>query len=116
MTPHTVTVYRHGTDLSLCYTLMKNVTLENIATHLLSWVIPERESYPDPPHTPANAQLYDAVMVVVSRKLGRKYRTNRVLNPGPVVCEFITLSARPQLLPGGWSMKTHQLPYKISLY
>ena len=28
---------------------------------------------------------YDAV--VVSQKLGRKYRTNQVLNPGPVVCD-----------------------------
>ena len=37
-------------------------------------------------------------MVVVSRKLGRKYRTNRVLHPGPVVCESIALSNRPQLL------------------
>ena len=39
--------------------------------------------YPDIPHTPANAQL-DAVMVVISRKLGRKQsgpepRTSRVL-------------------------------------
>ena len=38
-------------------------------------------------------------MVVVSRKLGRKYRTNLVLNPEPVVCESITLSARPQRPP-----------------
>ena len=38
-------------------------------------------------------------MVVVSWKLGSKYHTNRVLNPGPVVCESITLSTRPQLLP-----------------
>ena len=37
-------------------------------------------------------------MVVNSRKLSRKYRTNRVLNPGPVVCESSTLSARPQRL------------------
>ena len=59
---------------------------------LLSWV----RSFPDLPHTPANAQLYDAVMV--SRKLSRKYRTNRILNPGPVVCQSITLFARPQLL------------------
>ena len=56
------------------------------------------KSFPDLPHTPANAQL-DAVMVVNSRKLSRKYRTNRVLNPGPVVCESSTLSARPQRLP-----------------
>ena len=37
-------------------------------------------------------------MVVNSRKLSRKYRTNRVLNPGPVVCESSTLFARPQRL------------------
>ena len=33
MTPHPVTVYRHGGDLSLCYPLMWNVTLEYTATH-----------------------------------------------------------------------------------
>ena len=57
----------------------------------MSWVRPDRD-------TPANAQLYDAVMVVASLKLGRKYRANRVLNSGPVVCESITLSAHPKLL------------------
>ena len=55
------------------------------------------KSFPDIPQTPANAQL-DALMVVNSRKLSRKYHTNRVLNRGPVVCESITLSARPQRL------------------
>ena len=89
MTPHPVTVYRHRADLSLCYPLMWNVTLEYTATHF--------KSFPDLPHTPANAQL-DAVMVVNSWKLSRKYRTNRVLNPGHVVCECSTLSARPQRL------------------
>ena len=33
ITPHPVTVYRHGADLSLCYQLMWNVTLEYTATH-----------------------------------------------------------------------------------
>ena len=65
----------------------------------MSWVTPDREIIPRPStHTPANAQL-DAAIVVNSRKLNRKYRTNRVLNPGPVVCESSTLSARPQRLP-----------------
>ena len=32
-TPHPVTVYIHGADLSLCYPLMWNVTLEYTATH-----------------------------------------------------------------------------------
>ena len=32
-TPHPVTVNRHGADLSLCYPLMWNVTLEYTATH-----------------------------------------------------------------------------------
>ena len=34
MTPHPVTVNRHGADLSLCYPLMWNVTLEYTAIHL----------------------------------------------------------------------------------
>ena len=33
MTPHPVTVYRHRVDLSLCYPLMWNVTLEYTANH-----------------------------------------------------------------------------------
>ena len=33
MTPHPVTVCRHGADLSLCYPLMWKVTLEYTATH-----------------------------------------------------------------------------------
>ena len=64
----------------------------------MSWVRPVREIHPLLPHTTVNAQLYDAVMVVVSKKLGRRNLTNRDLNPGHVVCESITLSARPQLL------------------
>ena len=56
------------------------------------------KSFPKLPHTPANSQLYDNYIVVVSRKLGRKYSTNRVLNPRPLVCESITLFDRPQLL------------------
>ena len=32
-TPHPVTVYRHGADLSLCYPSMWNVTLEYTSTH-----------------------------------------------------------------------------------
>ena len=39
---------------------------------LMSWVRPDLEILPDLPHTPANAQFYDAVIVVVSQKLGRK--------------------------------------------
>ena len=65
----------------------------------MSWVRHNQEILiPDLPHTPANTQL-DAIMVAISRKLGRKHRTKRVLNPGPVVCESITLSARPQRFP-----------------
>ena len=86
-TLHTVTVYRHGADLSLCYPLMWNVTLEYTATHF--------------PHI--SERSTDSGVEVVSRKLGRKYRTNLVLNPGPVVCESITPSAGPQLLPPSFS-------------
>ena len=37
-------------------------------------------------------------LVLFSRKLGIKYHIHWVLNPGPVVCKSIMLSARPQLL------------------
>ena len=86
MTPHSVTVYRHGADLSLCYPLMWNVTLEYTATHFN--VMGETR--------PGNPS--DAVMVACIGKLSRKYITNRVLNPWHVVCESITLSARPRLV------------------
>ena len=97
-TPHPVTVYRQGANLSLCYPLMWYVTLEYTATHFN--VLGEtRPGNPSPTfHThQRNAQL-DAVTVVNSRKLSREYRTNWVLNPGPVVWESSTLSARPQRL------------------
>ena len=97
-TPHPVTIYRHGADLSLCYPRCGTSYWNTQLPIFMSWVRPAWEILPDLPHTPANAQL-DAVMVVNSRKLSRKYRTNRVLNPGPVVCESSTLSARPQRLP-----------------
>ena len=86
MTPHPVTAYRHRADL-LYYSLMWNVTLEYTATHFN--VYTTGKSFPDLPHTPTNAQLYDTDMMIVSRKLGRKYIycTNQVLNPGPVVRE-----------------------------
>ena len=59
----------------------------------MSWVTPDPEILP---HTPANAQLYDDVMVVVSQKLSKKCTVTPGLEPG--ACESIMLSARPQLL------------------
>ena len=86
-TPHPITVYRHGADLSLCYPLMWNVTLEYTATHFN--VLGEtRPGNPSPTfHTHQRMLNYtvNAVMVVKSRKLSRKYRANRVLNPGNLV-------------------------------
>ena len=40
----------------------------------MHWVRPTREPFPDLqiPHKPANAQLFDAVMVVVSQELNKK--------------------------------------------
>ena len=81
-THHPVTVYRHRADLS-CYPLMWNVTLEYTTTHF-NVLGKTRPGNPSPTfHT---HQPNGDVMVVVSRKLSRKYRANRVLNPGPVVC------------------------------
>ena len=67
---------------------------------LMSFVRPDQEIILRPStHQRTLNSIYDAFMVVARRKLGRKYCTNWVLNPGHVVCESITLSARPQLLP-----------------
>ena len=41
VTPHPVTVYRHGVDLSLCYPLMWNVTLDTQLPILMSWLRPD---------------------------------------------------------------------------
>ena len=89
---------------------MWNVTLEYTATHF-NVFCNTRLGDPSPIfHTSTNAQLYDAV--VVSRKLGRKYRTKRVLKPGTVY-ESITLSARPQLLTTSFDVL---LEIKLYLY
>ena len=78
MAPHPVTVYRHGADLWLCYPLMWNVALKYTATHFNVLVRPDREILPRPStHTSER----DAVIkVIISWKLYRKYRTDRVLN------------------------------------
>ena len=60
----------------------------------MSWVRLDQEILPRPStHT---SKLFDTDRVEVSQKAARKYRTNLVLNPGPVMCKSITLSARPQ--------------------
>ena len=116
MLPHPVTVYRHRADLLLCYPLMWNVTLEFTATHF-KVLGKTRPGNPFPTfHTYHRSLNLYTDMVVVSRKLGRKYFTNRVLNPGPVVCKSITLSADLQLLleklrwKCDYHMHHHQVP------
>ena len=49
-------------------------------------------------------QLYDAFRLVVSQKLSRSI-VSTILNPVPVVCKSITLSAHPQLLQAFVSMR-----------
>ena len=43
---HPTTVYRHGADLSMCYPIMWNVTLEYKLLILMSWVRLKREILP----------------------------------------------------------------------
>ena len=89
MTPHPVTVHRHGVDLLLCYPLMWHVTMEYTATHFnILGVTRPGKSFPHLPNTPGNAQLYDAVMVVASHVMDKKHRTSRCLvQVGPVTNE-----------------------------
>ena len=72
MTPLPVTVYRHGAELLMCSQWMWKVTMEYISPHLIVFG-QIRPGNPSPTfYTPANAKIYDAVMVVVSQKLRRK--------------------------------------------
>ena len=80
MTPHLVTVYRHGADLLLCYPLIWNVTLEYTATHF-NVLGESRPGNPSATFHKQQQMLNLMLLVVNSRKLSRKYRTN----PGPVV-------------------------------
>ena len=97
-TPHPVTVYRHGANLSLCYPSMWNVTLEYTATHfnVLGETRPGNPSLTFHTHQRTFNLMLSCWSTVGSSV---ENRTNRVLNPGPVVCESSTLSARPQRLP-----------------
>ena len=99
MSPHPVRVYRHGADLSLCYPMMWTVAREYTTTHVHVFESdPTEKVLPRPStHTPANAQLYDAAIVIVSQKLCRKCILLALLTLRPVVCESITLTARLQL-------------------
>ena len=73
MTPHPVTGYRQGRPvvvLSLDVECHTEIHYYPIFTCLGS--DPIGKSFPDLKHKQVNAQLYNAVMVVVSQKLGRK--------------------------------------------
>ena len=65
---------------------------------LMSCIRPDQGILTRPSTFAGNAQLYVAVVVPVSQKLGRKCTHPPSLNPGPVACESITLSARPHIL------------------
>ena len=49
-----------------CLTGIRNYPFECLGLY------PTEKSFPDLPHTPANAQLYDTLTVVLSQRLGRK--------------------------------------------
>ena len=122
MTSHPVTVYRHGADLSLCYPLMWITHAKYTTTHFN--VLGETQSGNPSPTFHTHQQSLNLMLLcwwsvgssVASTVptgswtrdlwcanplcfLLAQYRTNQVLNPGPVVCESIMLFARPQLLP-----------------
>ena len=66
---------------------------------LMSWVRPDREILPRPyTHTGECSTLWCCYGGSQSEARWKVYRTHWVLNPGPVVCESITLSTSPQLL------------------
>ena len=92
-----VTVYRHRADLSLCYPLMWNVTLEYTTTHfnVLGHI---RSGNPSQTFHTHQRTLKSLMLWCQSEARQKVCRTHCVLNTGPVVCESITLPSRPQLL------------------
>ena len=70
-TGHDTPPHHSWANLSLCYPLMWNVTQEYTTTHFNVFGKTRSENPSLTTHT-ANAQLYDAVVVVVSQKLDRK--------------------------------------------
>ena len=96
-TPHPVTVYRHGANLSLCYPSMWNVTLEYTATHFN--VLGETRPG-NPSQTFHTHQQTFNLMLSWWSTVGSSVESTVPTgswNPGPVVCESSTLSARPHI-------------------
>ena len=94
MTPHPVTVYQHRANLSLCYPLMWNVTLEYTTTHfnVLS------KTFPDLPHTPANAQLGRKCIAPTGSWTRDLWSANPLHYPIAHSCFFILFRQRPLFL------------------
>ena len=71
MTHHPVKVYRHRTELTLCYILIWKVRLLNSQLHILmSWVSPDRYILPQLSFHTKSRLNFTAAMVAFSEKLG----------------------------------------------
>ena len=79
-----------------CGTSQWNTQLTNV----MFWVRPDREILPKPStHTPVKrSTLWCCYGGCQSEAQYKVYRTHWVLNPGSVVCEYISLSTRSLLL------------------
>ena len=102
-TPHPVTVYRHGANLSLCYPSMWNVTLEYTATHfnVLGETRPGNHSPTFHTHQRTFNLMLSWWSTVGSSVESTVPTGSWTRDLGPVVCESSTLSTRPQRLPLG---------------
>ena len=91
MAPKSVTVglYIHcGANLSLCYPLLWNITLEYTKSTHFNVL---GQTFHTHQRNLTICYWYDDSQSEAQKKV---FRTSRVLKPGPVVCESITLSAR----------------------
>ena len=96
-TPHHVTVYRQGANLSLCYPLMWNITLDYTATHFIIWG-KTRPGNPTPTFYTTSKRSTDSGMVVVSWKLqmcgflcGNRNQLTRVVQPDNKACRCVCM-------------------------
>ena len=95
MTPHPVTVYRHMADLSLCYPLMWDITLEYTTTHFN--VLGQTRSGNHTPIFHIHRRTLNFIMVVVRSSI-ENIPNPPILKPCTSGVQIHYTIARPQLL------------------
>ena len=119
ITPYPVTVYRHRADLSLCYPMIWNVTLEYKTTHFNV----SGKTHPVNPSTTFHTHQHTLNVMMqiwwlLVRSSAESIHTNRVLNPRPQTQNLNHLFNQTLLVFGFYNftfnLLTGRLPLRLS--